>query len=313
MSAADSATSATADEATASAPGAGIRLVATCWTSAGSSAPLVSPELSPFDASLRVRTAAETGWSGVGFGQDDLARVSETTGFAALRREIERAGLEHVEVELASGWWRADDSWRPTWQLLLEASRELDASFIKIGTDHAATAHENAPLVEPLRRLGDEALDAGARVALEPLPFGMVASIPQGAELVRAADHPAVGLVVDFWHVFRAGTPLGELERALAARPGVVFGVELSDADAEPRGTLFEDTRDNRRLIGEGAQDVEGFIRTMRRVGFDGPWGVEILSAEHRARPLREALEVARATALATFARAGAGAAGSAS
>ena len=66
-------------------------------------------------------------------------------------------------------------------------------------------------------------------------------------------------------------------------------------------GTLFEDTRDRRTLVGQGAQDVVGFIRAMREVGFAGPWGVEILSIEHRQRPLIEALTVARDTTLDAF------------
>ena len=41
----------------------------------------------------------------------------------------------------------------------------------------------------------------------------------------------------------------------------------------------------------------------MQEVGFDGPWGVEILSAEHRRRPLVEALTVARDTTLEAFER----------
>ena len=81
----------------------------------------------------------------------------------------------------------------------------------------------------------------------------------------------------------------------------IVFGVELSDAQLESIGTLFEDTRDRRTLIGQGAQDVVGFIRAIRDVGFDGPWGVEILSAEHRQRPLLEALTLARDSALRAF------------
>ena len=80
-----------------------------------------------------------------------------------------------------------------------------------------------------------------------------------------------------------------------------IFGVELNDADAEIRGSLFEDTRDNRRLCGQGDQDVAGFINTMKSIGFDGPWGVEILSDEHRALPVQEALRAAHDTALACF------------
>jgi hypothetical protein len=39
----------------------------------------------------------------------------------------------------------------------------------------------------------------------------------------------------------------------------------------------------------------------MRDVGFDGHWGVEILSLEHRQRPLIEALTLAHDSAAATF------------
>ena len=275
-------------------------LVATCWTSAGNVAPLDDPEVSPFSAVDRVRAVASTGWAGIGFAQGDLQVVQETIGFSALRAEIEDAGLRHVEVELASGWWREHDvSWRGTWELLLEAAHELGASFIKVGTEFGSAVDDIAPFVEPLRRIADEASAVGTRVALEPLPFALIGSMPQGADLIRAAAHPAAGLVVDFWHVFRADTTLVELVACLDS--GMVFGVELCDAHLESVGTLFEDTRDRRTLVGQGAQDVVGFIRAMREVGFVGPWGVEILSIEHRQRPLIDALTVARETTLNAF------------
>jgi sugar phosphate isomerase/epimerase len=275
-------------------------LVATCWTSAGNVGPLDDPEISPFSAIERIHAVASTGWAGIGFGQDDLRVIRETVGFPAIRAEIESAGLGHVEVELASGWWRDDDlRWRGTWELLLEAAHGLQASFVKIGTAFGSPVNDITPFVKPLRRIADEAAAIGTRVALEPLPFALIGSMPQGADLIRAADHPSAGLLVDFWHVFRADTTLAELVECLDSN--IVFGVELSDAQLESIGTLFEDTRDRRTLIGHGAQDVAGFIRAMRDVGFDGPWGVEILSAEHRQRPLSEALTLACESALKAF------------
>lgn len=163
------------------------RLVATCWTSAGTAVPGAAPELSPFDALERVRVAAEEGWAGIGFGQDDLRRVRETIGFAALRERIEEAGLEHVEVELCSGWWEEDVAWRETWELLLDAAEALGAAFVKAGTAFGEPVADVGPLVGPFRRLAEEAAARGTRVALEPLPFAMVASVPQGAELVHRA------------------------------------------------------------------------------------------------------------------------------
>jgi sugar phosphate isomerase/epimerase len=153
--------------------------------------------------------------------------------------------------------------------------------------------------VKPLRSLTTEASKRGTRIALEPMPFSMVGSMPAAAELMRSVDMPECGLVVDYWHVFRAGTSLDELSHSLTADQ--VFGVELNDADAEIKGTLFEDTRDNRRLCGEGDQDVTGFIKTLQAIGFNGPWGVEILSEQHRTRPVLDALQAAQSTALACF------------
>jgi sugar phosphate isomerase/epimerase len=277
-------------------------LIATCWTSAGNIAPLSNPETSPVPIGERLEAIASTGWAGFGLAYDDLVAARDSIGFSGLARLIDQAGFRHVEVELLTNWW--DDSrsheWRPQFDLLLDAAETLGARFIKIGTAFSEPLNDLAFLVEPLRRLTTEASKRGTRIALEPMPFSMVGSMPAAAELMRSVDMPDCGLVVDYWHVFRAGTSLDELSRSLTADQ--IFGVELNDADAEIKGTLFEDTRDNRRLCGEGDQDVTGFIKTLQAIGFDGPWGVEILSNEHRARPVRDALESAYSKALACFA-----------
>jgi sugar phosphate isomerase/epimerase len=249
----------------------------------------------------RIEAIAATGWSGFGLAHDDLAAARASLGFRALRGRIDAAGLRYVEVELLTDWW--DESlaprWRPQFDLLLEAAEALGARFIKVGTTIGEPLDDLDFLVEPLRRLTAEAALRGTRIALEPMPFSMVGNVPAAADLMRKVDMPGCGLVVDYWHVFRAGTTLDELSASLTADQ--IFGVELNDAAAEVRGTLFEDTRDNRRLCGQGDQDVTGFVRTLKSLGFDGPWGVEILSEEHRALPVKEALRAAHATTLDCF------------
>lgn len=276
-------------------------LVASCWTSAGSVAPLENPETSPVPIADRIEAIAATGWSGFGLAHDDLAAARATLGFPALRGLIDGAGVRYVEFELLTDWWDEDlaPRWRPQFDLLLDAAEILGARFIKVGTAMGDPLNNLDFLVEPLRRLTAEAALRGSRIALEPMPFSMVGSVPVAADLMRKVDMPGCGLVVDYWHVFRAGTTLDELSASLTADQ--IFGVELNDAAAEVRGTLFEDTRDNRRLCGQGDQDVTGFIQALEFLGFKGPWGVEILSDEHRALPVKEALRVAHATALACF------------
>ncbi|WAH98579.1 sugar phosphate isomerase/epimerase family protein [Arthrobacter sp. MMS18-M83] len=276
-------------------------LIATCWTSAGNVAPLSNPETSPVPIVERLEAIASTGWAGFGLAYDDLVAARDAIGFSGLRKLVDQAGFRHVEVELLSNWWDESRSheWKPQLELLLDAAETLGARFIKIGTAFSEPLNDLAFLVEPLRRLTTEASTRGTRIALEPMPFSMVGSMPAAAELMRSVDMPDCGLVVDYWHVFRAGTSLDELSRSLTAEQ--IFGVELNDANAEIKGTLFEDTRDNRRLCGEGDQDVTGFIKTLQAIGFNGPWGVEILSKQHRTLPVREALESAYSTALACF------------
>ena len=52
-----------------------------------------------------------------------------------------------------------------------------------------------------------------------------------------------------------------------------------------------------RRYCGEGAFDLPGMIAALRTAGWNGPWGVEILSDEHRALPVGEALHRAAVSA----------------
>ncbi|MEV7998170.1 MULTISPECIES: sugar phosphate isomerase/epimerase family protein [Pseudarthrobacter] len=276
-------------------------LVASCWTSAGNVAPLQNPEISPVPITERLEAIASTGWSGFGLAHDDLVAARSSIGFPALRGLIEDAGVRYVEVELLTDWWDENlaPRWRPQFDLLLEAAETLGARFIKVGTSMGQPLQDLDFLVEPLRRLTAEAALRGTRIALEPMPFSMVGSVPEAADLMRKVDRSDCGLVVDYWHVFRAGTTLEELSASLNADQ--IFGVELDDAAAEIRGSLFEDTRDNRRLCGQGNQDVSGFIQTLMSLGFEGPWGVEILSNEHRALPVKEALRAAHTTTLACF------------
>jgi sugar phosphate isomerase/epimerase len=102
--------------------------------------------------------------------------------------------------------------------------------------------------------------------------------------------------VIDAWHVFRAGTSFDELRAALT--PDMIFGVELNDAAPDIVGTLFEDTVDNRLVCGDGCFDLRGLVSLLRDKGFDGPWGVEILSSSFRTLPVTQAVKMAAESAL---------------
>jgi sugar phosphate isomerase/epimerase len=119
-------------------------------------------------------------------------------------------------------------------------------------------------------------------------------------EIVNAAGHPAAGLVIDAWHVFRAGTSLTELSTVLSPRN--IFGVDRMTPPNRSSARCSEDTVERRLLSGEGSFDLRGLSRRpARQKGFDGPWGVEILSSSFRQLPVSQAVKLAADSALAVL------------
>jgi sugar phosphate isomerase/epimerase len=279
------------------------KFVATCWTSAGDVAPLRDPEFSPHKAFERLEAIAATGYVGFGMTANDLRVADAEVGLDAVFEKAQQLGLTHIEVELATGWWHEESVWLDNWQFLKHAAQKLNAKMIKIGTEFGEPLKDFTHMVKPFRRLAEEAAEIGTKVALEPLPFSLIGSMPQGADLVAAVDHKAAGLMVDYWHIFRAGTSLEEMKSRVPVE--YIFGIELNDALNKIEGTLFEDTRDNRKLLGEGDQDVIGFVKSIHEMGYRGDWGVEILSEEHRAKPILQGLQDAIDSARKIFAEAG--------
>lgn len=271
-------------------------LVASCWTSAGAVAPLFPDERSTYSIDERIAALVRTGWSGMGLNQADLAEIKRTIGFAALRRKLDEAGLKYREVEFLNDWWLEESLWRETWELLLEAAEAISASFVKVGAAFNGPEDDLAYLVEPFRRLGREAAERGLRVAIEPIAFSGVDTTPKGAALVREVGLPNVGICIDFWHVFRSGTPFSEITASVAGDQ--VFSVEMGDCPRESLPDLFTDTTDNRRLCGAGDFDVQGLVDAIRATGFAGPWGVEMLASDYRELPLEIALRAAHDAAL---------------
>jgi sugar phosphate isomerase/epimerase len=273
-------------------------LVATAWTSAGAVSPMDTPAVSPTPITERVAAVAAAGYTGMGLIADDLRVIRDDIGFYGLRKLFDDNGFTHVEIELIERWWIPRGEPGHTYDvrdLLFDAADALQPSFIKIGSQQGAAFGDVGPVVPALIELADDAVAHGTRIAIETMPFSALATVPMGAELVAATGHPAVGLLVDAWHVFRAGTTLDDLRAALT--PGMVYGVELDDAAPDVVGTLFEDTVERRLLCGDGTFDLAGLIAVLRDTGFDGPWGVEILSNDFRALPVADALRQAAAGA----------------
>jgi sugar phosphate isomerase/epimerase len=158
---------------------------------------------------------------------------------------------------------------------------------------------EQSPI--PLQERVEAAATAGFRGFGLVYADLLVAERDYGMAGIRAMlqDNGLVHLELELltvWHTERGKTPPAELATVPLRS---IVGDELSDADTDQVGTLFEDTANRRRLCGQGSFDLRGCIRALRAAGWTGPWGVEILSEDFRRLPVREATAAAFTTAAA--------------
>ena len=107
--------------------------------------------------------------------------------------------------------------------------------------------------------LCDRAADHGLLVHLEFLPWSRIPDLATAWQVVRAADRPNGGLMLDAWHYFRSG-PDGELLRSV---PGAsILGVQLCDAPATPEADPLHATLHERLLPGDGELPLAACWRT---------------------------------------------------
>lgn len=274
-------------------------LLATCWTTAGDASPMRDDWRSPVPLRERIEAASAAGFRGFGIVFPDLVEAEHQYGMAAIRGMLDDNGLVHVELEGLPNWWtdgplrKESDRVRAA---LLDAAEKLGARRLKVTPDDSGDPWELDHWAAEFRTLASQAHDVGARLGIEFLPWCNIRTVRDGLRLVEEAGHEAGGLIIDVWHTERTHTPPDELAKVPLQR---IVGVELNDAEVDPVGTLFEDTVNRRRYCGQGSFDLQADIRALRSAGWTGPWGIEILSDEHRSLDVQTAAFQAYSTGLA--------------
>lgn len=164
----------------------------------------------------------------------------------------------------------------------------LGADYMMVSNTTMACPWEEA--VTGFASICDRAAEHGLDVLLEFLPWGPVPDARTAWRVVRESGADNAGVLVDSWHHFRGAADDDMIREVPADR---LRAIQIDDARAEPVGTLYDDTRNERLLPGEGDLDLVGFIQLLDDHGVDAPWSVEVLSHTQRARPPVEAARLA--------------------
>jgi 4-hydroxyphenylpyruvate dioxygenase len=175
----------------------------------------------------------------------------------------------------------------------LSAMEDLGAPALLVCSNVAAGAiDDDALAAAQLRALAERAGRRGLRVAYEALAWGRhVSEYDHAWRIVEAADHPALGICLDSFHVLSRGTPLD----AIAAIPGEkLFFLQLADAPHLVMDVL-QWSRHYRCFPGQGGFDLPAFTARVLDAGYDGPLSLEVFNDHFRqADPERMAVDAMR-------------------
>jgi 4-hydroxyphenylpyruvate dioxygenase len=135
-----------------------------------------------------------------------------------------------------------------------------------------------------LREMADRAQKRGLRVGFEALAWGRnVRTWRHAWKIVQAANHPALGLILDSFHTLALDDDLSGLAGVPADK---IFLAQLADA---PKLTMdvLSWSRHFRNFPGQGQLPVAGFVRDLIGAGYRGPLSLEIFNDEFRSAPAR--------------------------
>ncbi|AZE51304.1 4-hydroxyphenylpyruvate dioxygenase [Pseudomonas chlororaphis] len=163
--------------------------------------------------------------------------------------------------------------------------QELGTDLMLVCSNAAAdSVGDRQILVDDLRLLAERAGSRGLRIGYEALAWGRhVNTYQQVWDIVREADHPSLGVLLDSFHTLSLkGDPA-----AIAEIPGdKIFFVQMADAPILAMDVL-EWSRHFRCFPGQGDFDLPGFLAPIIKSGYTGPLSLEIFNDGFRAAPPR--------------------------
>jgi sugar phosphate isomerase/epimerase len=250
-----------------------------------------------------VQLAARHGFAGVEYSIEAAAALVEQTSFEEVAAIFESSTVLPVVFGLPVEW-RKDDA-------TFEAGMERLPQLAKLAQDLDSTRcctwvlpDGGVPAVEYAERsmrrfieIGRVLEEQGVRLGLEfigPAHFRSnpdnvwFYDIPGALQVVAAVAELGklenIGLLVDSFHWYTSGgSPMD-----LASIPiWQIVHVHVNDAPHLPR----EQQQDGVRLLpgASGVIDLQGFLKTLDAIGYDGPVAVETFSQELKALPADEA------------------------
>jgi 4-hydroxyphenylpyruvate dioxygenase len=239
------------------------------------------------DLAEKLDAIAAAGFKGVEIFEADLLSFDGTP--ADVRKRVGDLGLEIVTFQPFRDFEGMPPESRE--RIFARAERKFDLMG-ELGCDLLLVCSNVSPqslggidrAAADLHALGERAGGRGIRVGFEALAWGRHISDYRDAwEAVRRADHRAIGLVLDTFHIFARKTdlkPIGAIPRDR------IFLVQVADAPLLDMDSLSW-SRHFRNFPGQGELPLLDFMAALQATGFDDLLSLEIFNDQFRAGSAR--------------------------
>ncbi|MFN8523259.1 MAG: sugar phosphate isomerase/epimerase family protein [Chloroflexota bacterium] len=244
----------------------------------------------------QLEIAPRTGWEALELRRVDFTRALERGKTAEdVIAAVRACGLPVAAVGVEPGWLFAEGA---ELRRLLSVFDEQCGHAEKLGAPIAMTAvgaetDNTSGLAQRVREVGDIARRHGLTVALEfNSQIKHINTIDRARDLLREANHPSVGLLVDTYHMQRSGS--GDPSCYTAIPGSEIAYVQFSDVPAATTPGQILD----RLPAGHGVIPFRAIFDAVAQTGYSGYLSYEAPNAEAWKRDAdivaREALDAAR-------------------
>ena len=231
----------------------------------------------------KLQAIAAAGFRGVEIFESDLLSYNGTP--ADVAKEMADLGLKAITFQPFRDFEGMPEPQRT--RTFDRAERKFDL-MQEIGCDLLMVCSNVSPeslggvdrAAADFHALGERAAKRGLRVGFEALAWGRHINDYRDAwEVVRRADHPAIGLVLDTFHICARKTDLKPLHAIPRDR---IFLVQLADAPWLDMDVLSW-SRHFRCFPGQGDMPLVEFMEALMVTGYDGEFSLEIFNDQFRA------------------------------